>query len=123
MSGVLETARQSWGHDIPDWVIKLAEACDASSQNKVAGRLGYTGAVISQVVRNKYAGNTDNVRDRVEGKLMGATVLCPALGNLPTNECQIWRQKARNFSGANHQRVMMFRACNRCPNNKQEGGK
>ncbi|MFG5381022.1 hypothetical protein [Yoonia sp. R2-816] len=120
MNGPIASAREAWGVDAPDWVMRLAQSCEASSQSRVAAQLGYTPAVISQVVRKKYTGNFHNVRERVEGQLMGATLVCPALGNLPLHECQAWRAKARHFSGANHQRVLMFRACSRCPNNRQD---
>jgi hypothetical protein len=123
MSSALIIARDAWGTTMPEWVERLAETCVATSQSKVAGRLGYTPAVVSQVLRNKYPGNIENVRVQVEGQLMGATLVCPALGNLPLHECQQWRAKSRNFSGANHQRVMMYRACKRCPNNTPEGNK
>ncbi|MEL6639738.1 MAG: hypothetical protein AAFN63_11385 [Pseudomonadota bacterium] len=123
MSGPVAAAKAAWGADMPEWVLRLAESCEASSQSKVAGQLGYTPGVVSQVVRNCYAGAIENVRQRVEGCLMGATLDCPALGNLPLHQCASWRAKSRKFSGANHERVMMFRACNRCPNNAKETGK
>lgn len=122
MSGPVTAAKAAWGAEIPEWVVRLAESCAVTSQSKVAKQLGYTPAVVSQVVRNCYSGRIDNVRERVEGQLMGATVVCPALGNLPLHQCAAWRVKSRNFSGANHERVMMYRACNRCPNNKVETG-
>ncbi|WP_322895206.1 MULTISPECIES: hypothetical protein [unclassified Yoonia] len=121
MSGPFEIAVEAWGHDMPEWVNVLAKACAASSQSKVAKRLGYAAAVVSQILRNKYAGKVDNVRARVEGVLMGATLECPALGLLPLHECQDWRKKAKVFSNANHQRVVMYRACSNCPNNVTEG--
>lgn len=123
MGDRLDIAQDAWPIEIPEWVLQLAKACDCSSQNKVAKKLGYTGAVVSQVLRNCYPGNMVNVQQRVEGILMGTTLNCPALGELPIHECQAWRQKSRHFSNANHQRVMMYRACNRCPNNAREDSK
>ena len=120
MSGPIDSVQRAYGEGAPDWLIVLARTCEATSQSATARNLGYTPAVISQVLNNRYGGNLDNVQTRVTGKLMGATLECPALGNLPLHECQAWRKKSRNFSGANHQRVMMYRACNRCPNNRPE---
>ncbi|MDX8354329.1 hypothetical protein [Cognatiyoonia sp. IB215182] len=121
MGDRLRIAQDAWTVDMPEWVLQLAKACDRSSQNKVARKLGYNGAVVSQVLRNRYPGNMVNVQHRVEGILMGTTLICPALGELPIHECQLWRQKSRIFSNANHQRVMMYRACKRCPNNREDG--
>ena len=50
-----EIAKQYWGDDVPDWVMRLAEQCMASSQNQVAKNLGYSASVVNQVLRHKYA--------------------------------------------------------------------
>jgi hypothetical protein len=55
------------------------------------------------------------VEELVRGVLMGATVDCPALGELPTSDCLTWRQRSKAFSGHNALRVQMYRACHRCP--------
>ncbi|MGZ9811259.1 hypothetical protein ACXN5S_12425 [Pseudoroseicyclus sp. H15] len=120
MSAALQKAREAWGAELPDWVVSLAEACAASSQNKVAARVGYSGAVISGVLSRRYRGDMSAVEERVRGALMRAVVDCPALGELPTNECADWRKKARQFSGHNSQRVRMYRACHGCPRFKRE---
>ncbi len=49
----LLTSLDAWGDTLPDWVRALAEACEASSQNKVAQQLGYSGALVSNVLRNR----------------------------------------------------------------------
>jgi hypothetical protein len=123
MSDPVTTVRESWGDAPPDWIMALAEACALSSQGKVAEKIGRSSAVVSQVLRAKYPGDMRGVEELVRGVFLSATVDCPALGRLPTNECSGWRRKARNFSGANALRVQMYRACQRCPINRKEDAK
>lgn len=122
MSDPVETARDAWGPEPPDWVRALAEACAATSQSKVAKRIGLSTTVVSQTLRCKYPGKMDNVEEAVRGRLMGALVDCPALGQLPLAECRQWREKSEAFVGTNTLRVWMYRACIRCPMNRKETG-
>ena len=115
MSGPVDIARAAWGGDVPDWVLALAEACAATSQNRVAQRLERSASLVSTVLRNKYAGDLDAVEERVRGVFMQATVACPVLGDLATDECQRWRSRAHKLEGHNTRRVQMYRACRRCP--------
>lgn len=117
MSGPMDKARAAWG-DPPDWVIALAEACAASSQNRVAARLGRSAALVSNVLAARYTGDMAAVEERVRGVLMAATVECPALGTIGADACQDWRARSRQFVPSNMQRVTMFRACKRCPRNR-----
>ncbi|MGC9368677.1 MAG: hypothetical protein ACP5DX_03960 [Paracoccaceae bacterium] len=121
MSGPVEAARAAWGDALPDWVLRLAEECADTSQNKAAQRIGKSGALVSQVLRNKYPAPLAPIEETVRGVLMAEVIVCPALGDLPRNECQDWRKRARHFSPVNTLRVRMFRACSRCPRNGKEG--
>lgn len=121
MSGPVEMVRQSWGNDAPDWVKALAEACERSSQNKVAVQLGRSAALVSQVLRAKYAGDMVVVSDLVRGVFMAGTIDCPEFGKMPSNKCVEWRAKARSFGNANLQRAQMYRACNTCSRNEKGG--
>jgi hypothetical protein len=120
-SNPVATARQHWGEAIPDWVEALAEACQSSSQSRVAERIGRSAAVVSQVLRAKYPGDLRAVEDLVRGALMSGIVECPALGLVPTNECRVWMGKARVFGNTNALRVRMYRACRACAR-YQHGG-
>ena len=120
MSTPLDIARAAWGDDMPDWIEALAIECGRTSQNKVAVRMNRSAAMISQVLRAKYPGNLASVEEAFRGTFQSASLLCPALGNLPTNECQDWRRKARVFSSGNPLRSRMFRACGSCPRNRRE---
>lgn len=111
----LDIARMGWGKDLPDWIEALAKACNLTSQSQVARDLDRSGAVVSQVLRNVYSASLDRIEERVRGKYMAGAVICPALGNLPTDKCQDWREKAAEFGYGSPLRARMFRACHRCP--------
>lgn len=118
---LISVAEEAWGAPLPDWVRALALACQSSTQGKVAAKLGRSGAVISQVLRNKYGADTARIEERVRGVYLDGCVLCPSLGKLPTNECQDWREKARTFASGNPLRLRMYRACRNCPTYLKEG--
>lgn len=120
MSGPVETARAAWGDDLPEWVAAMARECAATSQNKVAARLGRSASLVSLVLRAKYPGDLRAVEELFRGAFMAETVNCPALGALPLHECRGWRAKARVFANSNSLRVRMYRACHSCPRNRKE---
>ena len=111
----MDTARDHWGEGLPDWVEVLAVECGRSNAAKVAGLLDRSPAVISQVLRNKYPADLARIEERVRGVFLDAKVACPAVGAMPVQQCQDWREKARTFQLGNPTRVRMFRACNGCP--------
>jgi hypothetical protein len=115
MTAFTDIARAAWGPDAPEWVMRLAEECEKSSQNKVAKQIKRSAALVSNVLRGKYGGDLVAVEDLVRGAFMAETIDCPALGPIPKHECRDWRGKAAKFSAHNALRVQMFRACNRCP--------
>ena len=112
---LIAQSEEAWGAPLPDWVRALAVACQRASQAAVAKELGRSGAVVSQVLRRKYAGSYRNVEERVRGVLLNGRVECPGLGTVPTHECQDWREKARVYAPGNPTRRRMFRACRACP--------
>jgi hypothetical protein len=54
------------------WLERLRAECGRISQSKVSVVIGYSPAVVNQVLKGSYKA--------VEGALMGATVKCPVLG-------------------------------------------
>lgn len=121
MSAALTKARAAWGDAIPDWIVELAKACDATSQNKVAVAIGRSSSLVSNVLANKYPADLSTVEYIVRGVFMRAVVVCPGTGGeIGTDVCQTWRKAARKFTGHNALRVQMYRACNRCPLHKPE---
>lgn len=97
-----------------DWINELSAACGRLGQKEVARRVGYSSAVISQVLNGKYPGDIDRVQAQVEGVLMKRVVDCPMLGEITRDVCR--GHQRRKFSATNPMRVQMFRACrNNCP--------
>lgn len=121
MSELITSAEEAWGSPLPDWIRSLALACERSSQSKVAAQLDRSPAVVSTVLRKKYAGSYDRIEERVRGVLMDGKVDCPGMGLIRSHECQDWREKAKDFASGNPTRTRMFRACHRCPVFKKEG--
>ena len=115
-----EIVAQHWEGDAPDWIWGLAQQCEKASQNKVATALGCSASKISQILRNKYPAPLEAMADRYRGVFEQKTVACPALGDLQIQHCQDWRVKARELVTSNTRRVMMVRACNRCPMMKEQ---
>ena len=117
MSGPVEIAEEAWGSPLPDWVRVLAHECARSNQTLVAKRLGRSGAVVSQVLHNRYGARTTLIEERVRGLYMHGAVACPGIGGaaLPTNECQDWREKAGRFEMGDPNRTRMYRDCHACP--------
>ena len=112
-----DRARQNWATNkggVPAWVWALAEACDRSSQGKVAERLGISAAVVNQAIGNSYKGRLDRVEARVRGELMKETVSCPVLGPLSRRDCLDYQ--ARKFRATNPLRVRLHQTCPTCPN-------
>lgn len=120
MSAAIEKARIAWKSGMPDWVEALAQECAASSQNKVAVRLGRSATMISQVLSNTYPGDLIDLEERFRAEFQAAVVVCPALGQIPASDCLAWRKKAREFQNTNSLRIRMFRACRSCKLNRRE---
>ncbi|MGJ8609676.1 MAG: hypothetical protein ACSHWY_01185 [Octadecabacter sp.] len=110
-------AKEAWGNDVPDVVKAIVAACDApnSSQNKVAKRLGYSTAVVSQIISKKYPGDLQGIAQRVRMILMGSTVECPVDGTIPETTCVEWKNNAKTLTSSNPTVVKMFRQCRKCP--------
>jgi len=113
----VDMARAAWGKAAPEWVIVMAEACDAraSSQSAISGKLGVSSAMINQALKNTYSGRLDKLEQRVRGELMKQCVACPVLGEITKRRC-IDEQGRTQFAPTNAVRVELRRACPRCPN-------
>lgn len=105
-----------------DWIVVLRQACERTSQARVAKRLrqadGYpSDAVVNQVLGGRYQHDTARLRDLVRGIYMGATVACPVLGDISLADCQ-GHARAPYLAGS-PLRVALYRACRGCPNNPE----
>ncbi|MCF8483329.1 MAG: hypothetical protein K9H25_23135 [Rhodospirillum sp.] len=105
--------------DKPDWVTALAEACDASSQRKVAKVLEISAGAVNALVNGTYkAKDWSDMEDRVRAKLMNGTVQCPGQGQeIPMTVCGEWRAKAQVVAATSGERVRMRQACLACGKN------
>lgn len=95
--------------DEPLWIRTLREQCDETSQTQVAKEIGYSNAVVNQVLKATYKGDVKKVEQAVRGRYLGETVGCPVMGETPANVCiEVQRQP---YAATNRQRVQLFRAC------------
>lgn len=116
-----DRASAAWGDSLPNWVLALAEACDATSQARAAEALGYSPAVVSTVLKGTYQGDLSRVEAAVRGAFMAERVTCPVLGEIPTQRCLSTQRQP--FTPSNHERVRLYRSCRSgCPHSKINGG-
>lgn len=117
---MLAKAVTAWGEDLPLWVRVLAEECDRTTARAAATRIGYSAALVSNVLAAKYSGDMQAVEMKVKGALMAATVHCPLLGALATDIC-LTHQRAP-WSARNPQAALLYRACRTgCPHSRIGG--
>jgi len=102
-----------------DWIDILRAESARTSQSRVGQRIGYSATVVSRVLAGDYKGDTGSVEDAVRGALMGETVDCPVIGDIPRNRCIEHQRK--EFGATNPMRVQLYRACRSgCPNSRLE---
>lgn len=102
-----------------DWIETLRAEAERTSQGRTAARIGYSSTVVCRVLAGDYTGDLGSVEDAVRGALMGETVECPVIGDIPRNRCIEHQRKP--FSATNPMRVQLYRACrDACPNSRLE---
>ncbi len=99
-----------------EWIIELEAACEATSQAQVARRLGIADGTVSQLLSGKYGAATNNMQQRIEGALMGRTVVCPVIGELRRDVCLDYQ--GRKAAATNPLRVQLATACRTCANRR-----
>lgn len=107
--GAVIRARQAWGEAAPDWIVRLAQSCDARSVRQVAGNLKVSPALVSRVINGRYHASLDYLAGRVRAMLMAEIVACPALGLISAAQCQDEQRKP--FVSASPLAVSVYRAC------------
>lgn len=112
-------AKDAWGDELPNWVLKMAEDCNRTSQSKVGRRLGVSASLVSQTISRKYPGDMTRIRELAQGEYERATVPCPVLGEIAPLACRRWQAKAERLRTGNNQNARMFRACRICPHCKK----
>lgn len=114
----LDKAQNAWPQpQLPAEVEALAIACNAATASGVAARIGYSAAVVSQVLARKYPGDITAVFARIRGALMAETLICPVLGEIGTDRCL--SEQKRPFAATNSTRARLFHACKTCPNRRE----
>ena len=93
----------------PTWLTVLRSECRARTQAAVAEEIGYSPAVVNQVLQGKYKGDLVRVERAVRGAFMGETCHCPVMGEIPVNQCLTIQKQP--FASTNPQRVRLYRAC------------
>lgn len=101
-----------------DWIEVLQEEVNRSSQEKAGRCIGYSASVVSQVLKGIYIGDLSSVEESVRGALMGATVECPVIGDIPRNRCIDHQRRAGKPAATNPQRIQLSRACPTCPHRR-----
>ncbi|MEQ1890610.1 MAG: transcriptional regulator [Alphaproteobacteria bacterium] len=111
----VQIAQESWGAGLPAWVLALAQAIDAEggamprAQKLTAERIGYSNAVVHEVLRNRYRGDHAKVAARVAQCLATDSADCPVLGRISHAECHA--HQARKSPGSTPLKVRLYRAC------------
>lgn len=115
-----DKARRAWGAELPEWVEELASLAQDKGLKGAAARIGYSTSVVSNVINNCYRGDMSRVEQMVRGALMGAQVLCPALGDLRRDQCLRWQRQP--FVPTNAARARLHRVCNATCEHYRKGG-
>ena len=100
----------------PDAMQLLIQQVAEHGQAEVARRLGKSGAAISQILSGKYQAAPDEILKRVIEVFGGLSVECPVLGEIPLRQCADERKKP--FAATSHQRVALWKACQKCDRSK-----
>lgn len=107
--GAVKRAKAAWGGAMPDWILRLAQACDASSVRQVACAIKVSPALVSRVINARYHASLDFLAGRVRAMLMAEIVACPALGLISAAQCR--EEQTRPFVSASPLAVSVYRAC------------
>ena len=98
-----------------DWIRALRKECRRTSQRHAAQMIGYSPTTVSQVLTGSYNGDLGSIENAVRGALMGATVECPIIGEIPRNRCIDHQRRAGRFAATNPLRVQLHHQCPVCP--------
>lgn len=95
------------------WLDELRRYRDQYGGVRAAAAIGYSPAVVSQVLKGTYKGDLQAVKAKVEGALLGLTVDCPVVGELTRNRCLEYQRLP--FAASNPLRVRFAQMCPICP--------
>jgi len=121
----LASAKIAWGDALPEWVETLAIEVDTTSTAKAAKVIGYSAAVPSLVVNNKYNGDLAGVEAAVRGALLNKTVNCPVDGEITSDKCGINQRSRLNTTAP--RTIRLYQNCRgsgnvpKCPHSRIGG--
>ncbi|WP_082167651.1 transcriptional regulator [Methylobacterium aquaticum] len=116
----LERAAAAWGEAMPDEVRELAAYVDRNTGAAAAKTIGYSGAVVSNMLNARYTGDHEAVFAKIRGALMGEVVVCPVLGEIGRHRCL--SEQKMPFATSNAARARVYRACRTgCPHSRLKG--
>lgn len=118
----MQKAADAWG-DVTDWMFELASMADRDGLKSTASAIGYSPAVVSFVLNNKYGkGDIGAVEQRVRGAMMGLKVECPILGEIGRDRCL--QEQQEPFRATSAFRAQIFHECRSgCPHARLKGTK
>ncbi len=90
----------------------LTKAVAEYGQAAVARKLKYSASAVNQILKGKYAGNTDKLLQKVAEVYGADTVQCPVMGEIALSKCADERRKP--FAPSSPQRAKLWRACKEC---------
>ena len=94
----------------PDWLARLRQQAQDTSQERAAQLVGISPATLSQVLSGSYGASTARIERRVRGELMGAECECPVMGDVSTRVCQEVQERKQPSAG-NPQHMQAWFAC------------
>ena len=101
------------------WLEVLKAEVAATSLAVVSEKLGLSRTLISQVCNEKYPGDLARVQMLVEGNLMGQTVNCPILGEIPVHQCLAHQRRGPSDVGSRPMDIKLWKACRSgCPHSQ-----
>ncbi|WDR00721.1 transcriptional regulator [Devosia sp. J2-20] len=117
----MDKATEAFDGNPPEWIVALAARADLTGLDGAAEAIGYSGSLVSTVLRNIYKGDVGRVEEKVRGALLGLTVDCPVIGEMSRHTCLDWQGKPKAATSA--LRMRMYHACrNNCPHFRPKGG-
>ena len=118
-----ERVAKAWGdRTAEDWLQALVDECERTSQARAAKKLGISSTVVTRVLSNSYAGDTEGVIEKVRGVLLSVSVDCQVLEEIGRDRCSA--EQARKLSFGNALSARVYRACRSgCPHSRIGDGK
>jgi len=113
-----QKARAAWGAELPLWILRLARACDSTSQADVARKIELSTAYVSHAINRTDHRSYDPVKQSFELAFNPQPINCPTMGDIDYSACKA--AYTRPFSAANSRRVQQYKACITCSNNRSK---